>query len=154
MGHRIRMGDIIEIPTKKGFAYAQFTHKHSRYGALIRILPGFFETRPSHFTELAQQREIFTSFFPLQAAVNRGIFEVVAHCAIPEKARQFPLFRDGGVDPTTGKVETWWLWDGEREWKVGEISQEQRGLPIREIINDTLLIERIESGWTPRTDPA
>jgi hypothetical protein len=58
------------------------------------------------------------------------------------------------IDPSTGKVKVWWLWDGEREWQVGELTEEQRGLSFREVWNDTLLIERIESGWTPETDPS
>ncbi len=46
----------------------------------------------------------------------------------------------------------WWLWDGEKSWKVGEISPAQRKLPIKEVMNDTMLIELIEDGWTPETD--
>ena len=64
------------------------------------------------------------------------------------------LVRGGVIDPSTRKVKVWWLWDGEKEWRVGEITAEQRGLPIRGVWNDTLLIERIESGWTPETDPS
>ncbi len=28
---RPRLGDIIEVPTPSGFAYAHFTHKHEQY---------------------------------------------------------------------------------------------------------------------------
>ena len=33
------------------------------------------------------------------------------------------------------------------------IPQEQRKMPLHEIVNDTMLIELIESEWTPETDP-
>jgi hypothetical protein len=53
------------------------------------------------------------------------------------------------VDPTTGQVTVWWLWDGSREWRVGSLAADQKKLPVRGIWNDTLLVERIESGWLP-----
>ena len=154
MAKRVRIGDIIELPTKRGFSYGQFSHKHARYGALIRVLPEFFRARPDDFAELVHRPEMFVTFFPLQAAVNRGIFEVVGNCVVPEFAKAFPLFRAGVADPATRKVKMWWLWDGEKEWKVGDITTEQRKLPLRGIWNDTLLIERIEIGWTPSNDPS
>ena len=43
----------------------------------------------------------------------------------------------------------WWLWDGEKEWKVGTLSPEMRAFPILGIVNDTALIEMIEAGWKP-----
>jgi hypothetical protein len=66
----------------------------------------------------------------------------------PAKLESFPIFRDGVADPRTGKIVNWWLWDGEREWLVGGLTDEQKKYPIREIVNDTLLMERIESGST------
>lgn len=47
---------------------------------------------------------------------------------------------------------TWWLWDGVNEWPIGKLTKEQKHLPFNEVWNDTLLVERIESGWTPETD--
>jgi hypothetical protein len=150
---KLQVGDIIEISTAKGLSYSQVSHNHARYGALLRVLPGFFKSRPSDFVKLAGEPETFVTFFPLQAAVNRRIFDLVGRCPVPDFAKPFPLFRTGVEDPATLKVKVWWLWDGEKEWKVGDITPEQRKLPLRGIWNDTLLIERIESGWTPSNDP-
>jgi len=44
------------------------------------------------------------------------------------------------------------LWDGTNEWKVGVLSVRERRLPLREIINDTLLKDRILKGWRPEMD--
>jgi len=151
---RLKIGDIIQIPTCKGFAYAQYTHKHPQYGALIRVFHKFYDTPTHNYLQLASQAERFATFFPLGAAVNRKIVTIAGNAPIPTYAQQFPTFRAGVIDPSTGKVPTWWLWDGEKEWLVGELTTEQRKLPIRGIWNDTLLIERIESGWTPETDSA
>lgn len=152
---RPKIGDIIEIPTRSGFAYAQFTHKHNLYGALLRVYNTIYQTKQAldAIQSVVSVREPdFSVFFPLGAAVHRGIVSIVGNAPIPEKHKPFPLFRDGIANPETKKVEIWWLWDGEKEWPVGEISDEQRRLPIRGVWNDTLLVERIESGWTPETD--
>lgn len=154
MGKKVQIGDIIEIPTKKGLAYAQYSHHHPRYGALLRVLNGFFNVRPVDCEIFVQKNENFFVFFPLQTAVDRGMFQVISNCPVPESSKLFPLFRTGSPDPTTGKVKIWWLWDGQKEWQVGQLSPEQRKLSIRGIWNDTILVERIESGWRPDLDNA
>jgi len=150
---RPKIGDVVEIESKKGFSYAQYTHKHKQYGALLRVLPGFYKNQPDDFSEMVKICHRFYCFFPLGAAINRGIFKIAGNAAIPDKFREFPVFRAAGfIDPTTRKVDDWWLWDGEEEWRVGAITEEQRKMPIRGIWNDTILIERIESGWMPESN--
>jgi hypothetical protein len=154
MAKKCKIGDVIEIPIRHGLAYAQFSHLHPRYNALLRVLPGKFKSRPSDMMELVGAKEMFVTFFPLQAALNQGIVHFVTNLPVPRVATAFPLFRTGVEDPKTGRVKDWWLWDGEKEWKVGHINAEQRKLPLRGIWNDTLLIERIETDWTPQSDPS
>ena len=149
----VKIGDVIEIMTGKGYAYAQYTHKHPQYGALLRVFRGLYASRPDRLEDILKHEIQFSTFFPLKAAVNRGITSVVANHPVDRLLQEFPLFRAGVVDPTTGKVAVWWLWDGQNEEKVGTLTNEQRKLPIRGVWNDTLLIERIESGWTPETHP-
>ena len=153
MAKKIKIGTVIEIKTELGNAYAQFSQYHEappKYGALLRVLPGIFRERPKNFKELVDLKESFAVFFPLQAALNKGIVQVVAQEQVPSHARAFPLFRAGNVNPATGKVEQWWLWDGEKSWRIEKITDEQLDLPIKEICNDSALIQRIEDGWTPR----
>lgn len=157
MPKRAKIGDVIEIKTKKGLAYAQYTYKHDkppRLGALIRVLPGFFKKRPSSFSELVKEKERFIAFFPLGAYVHRKVVSIVGNEPLPDEWKELPLFRDGIEDPETGKVTVWWLWDGEKSWKVGELTSEQRKLPVKPgTWNDIMLIHRIESGWTTADDP-
>lgn len=148
---RAKIGDVIEIPTSKGLAYAQYTHQHRTHGGLIRVFDAVFETRPGDFSEVVKGPVRFSTFFPVRAAVSRGIFKVVAHEKIAPHNQPFPIFRNGVPDPKTKKVAVWWLWDGEKSWKVGEITPEQRKLPIEEVLNDTMLVQRIEEGWRPET---
>ena len=129
----------------------QYTHRHPTHGALVRALPGIFEERPKSLYDLANQPARFVAFVPLNTAIKQKVFDIVARAPIPEHARKFPLFRAGAPGPS-GRIKTWWLWDGETEWRVGKLSPEQRSLPFRSIWNDTLLIERIETGWTPEME--
>ncbi|MBX4868174.1 hypothetical protein HJA87_10395 [Rhizobium bangladeshense] len=147
------MATIVEINTAKGQAYAHYVHQHKQYGALLRVFGKHFDARPDTFTELVRNRPVFMCFFPLGAAVNRRIVSIVDNVALPSDAKKFPMFRAGVVDPATRKVSVWWLWDGEKEWRIGQLTAEQRQLSIRGVWNDALLVKRIECGWTPETDP-
>ena len=96
----------------------------------------------------------FSTFFPLQAAVNRKIVEVVANCEIRDDLIAFPIMRVRGlIDPITNKTTSWALWDGKYEKGTKNLTEEQKKLPIKGTWNDTMLISRIESGWTPEQDP-
>ncbi|MBN1189564.1 MAG: hypothetical protein JXA46_07425 [Dehalococcoidales bacterium] len=150
---RANIGDIIEIPTSKGFAYVQCTHQiEEEQIAVIRVLDGFFKNRPIDFNELAYNKHKFITIFPLDLAVKQNIFVVVGHVAVPKEAQKFPLFRAAGGIDRNGNVINWWLWDGIKSWRVDKLSPEQYKLPIKSIPNDTALIEMIEEGWTPETD--
>lgn len=156
MAKGIRIGDIIEIATNKGFVYGQYTHEHTqppRMGSLIRILGSFFEERPPDFGLLAESISVFKTFVPLARSVNLKLVSIVANEPIPNRESQFPVFRNGTIDPASGKVENWWFWDGNKEWRVGRITSEQKRMPILELVTVPELVKRIESGWTPETDP-
>jgi len=150
MATKARVGDIIEVETKLGLSYAQYTHKHPEFGELIRVIDSVFQARPSDPRALSETETKFVTFFPLSAALRRGIFEIIGHADVPRECQKFPLFREGVADPKTKTVgNNWWLWDGTKEWRVGKLTSEQWKLPILGIWNDTLLIERIEAGWMP-----
>lgn len=149
---RLRPGDIIQITTPGGFAYAQCTHKHPVFGHLIRVLPGIFIDPLFNVSFVIDQPELYSVFFLWGQNVNRDLIRIIAHKQLSEKNQKYPLFKDGIRDPATGKVATWWLWDGEKEWKVGELTGEQRHLSPRSIWNDILLIERIAGNWKPEDE--
>lgn len=148
----LKAGDVFAIRTANGDAYFQFARKMPPMGALIRVLPGTYSDQPLEWDALISQRTNFWIFFPVAAAAKQGIVKKIANFPIPAHAQEPLLFRAGVVDPSTGKVEDWWLWDGEKEWRVGAITEEQRKLPIRGSWNDTLLVKRIEEGWLPEKD--
>ncbi len=121
-------------------------------GSLIRVLPGIYLNESPAWEMLVEQKTNFWIFFPVAAAAKQGIVHKVANRPLPDHATEIPIFRTGVVDPSTGKVETWWLWDGSKSWMIGALNEEQRMLPIRGSWNDTLLVQRIEEGWRPEKD--
>lgn len=151
---RPRIGDIIEIATSKGLAYALYSHEHTKspvMGSLLRVLPGLHQARPESFSGLVREKEQFCVFFPLKAAVKQGVVVIVGHEEIPDWAATFPVFRNGLPD-RDGEVHEWWLWDGEREWRAGKLLPAKSAFPDLGIANDTRLIELIEAGYTPERD--
>jgi hypothetical protein len=145
---RPQIGDVIEISTPRGLAYAQYTHEHReapRYGSLLRVLPGLYERRPEDLRSLVEQEERFSVFFPLGAALARGILRIVGNVDVPVRKQPFPVFRSKTPTGTT------YYWDGRREWRETwwrPTPRWRRGA-IDEVWNDTALVERVSSGWQP-----
>lgn len=152
MRRSVKVGDVVEISTSRGFAYAQFTHKMPKWGALLGVLPGFHAERPADLRPTIGQRAAFQTFFPLQAAVGRGIFEVVTNLPVPEHAVEFPRFREAGFIDREGRVLDWSIWDGKTSRRLERLTPDLERLPILAVWNDTLLIQRIEEEWTPEKD--
>lgn len=153
MAKRIKIGDVVQIPSPRGVGLAHYTHKHAMYGSVLRVLPGLHDSVPSDLARLVAQRPQFVALFALQAALGQELVDIVGNVEVPEESRRFPLFRAPMRTPGGG-VSAWWLWDGVREWRVGALTEEQRSLPLREIISLPLLVDRMVAGWTPEQEAA
>jgi len=146
------VGDILELHTRLGYVYAQCTHKDSFHGPLIQVLAGIY-TQPIADISLTQSSEVRFSVFLLWGkTTDHTLVRKVGRLEVPEARRTFPLFKVGIVDPKSKKVATWWLWDGEREWKVGRLKKDEENLSCREIWDEVLLVSRLENNWLPRDD--
>jgi hypothetical protein len=146
------IGDVLEIHTKKGLAYAQCTHKVPFFGHLIRVLPGFHKSPIDDVAAVVPKIEKYVTFIFWDKDVDRSRMHVIGRAPVPERCAALPLFKDGSADPKTGKVATWWLWDGQKEWRVGKLTAKQKELPMRLIMNYVSLIHRIDEGWHPRDE--
>ena len=149
----MKIGDVFSIQTAKGKAYFQYTAKNQLMGPLIRVLPGTYSTDFSRekLIILVEEHTNFWVFFHISSALKLGIVQKIGNFSIPQHSRQFPLFRSGPPDKS-GHVPNWWLWDGEKSWMIGNLTEEQRKLPIRSAWNDTMLVKRIEQDWLPEKD--
>jgi len=147
MAKRIKIGDVMQILTSKGVSYAQVTHKHREYGHLLRILPGTYEKEPKDFAEVVDQEPQFSAFFPVQSAVNKGFFAIVANAPVAKRNSEFPIFR-GTNNLGNGDKTIWWFWDGKNEWKIERpLVEEEKRYPQRGIVSAPLLIQRVEEGY-------
>jgi hypothetical protein len=150
-----RLGDVIEFDTANGRAYLQYTHEepHPGHGSLLRVLPGFFLKRPESFDSLVAEEELYFVFFPVKLAVREGLVTIAAYDqTIPERVRPFPLMRWAGLTDRAGRPQFWVLYDGVERARVERLSEGQQRLSIVEIPSYPDVLERLESGWRPRTD--
>ena len=146
------IGDVIEIDTRQGLAYAHYSHKNKKWGDLLRVFNRRYSERPADFTSAMSSDPSFLVFFPLGGMINRGIVSIAGHVPLTVDAQVFPRFREGIPSADTGKVETWWIWDGERSHRVGNLTDEIRALSPLGVCNDTYLIAKILKDYTPETD--
>jgi hypothetical protein len=142
----LKPGDLYEIETKDGFSYFQYTQKNQLMGPLIWILEGKFR-EPRELPEVESLPHRFCTFFPVQGVHQAGLIRWLGTAPIPASRQKFPLFRGA----TGQNRDLWWFWDGEKEWRVGDISKQQMKLPIREICNFPALVELIEKNWLPES---
>ena len=148
-----QIGDVIEITTSHGFAYAQFTHEIPLHGQLLRILPRLYVTRPADLASLVQQRERYVTFYALRMAFHYVNIEVaiVGRFEIPERNRPVPLFRSPPLEPREpGEPPYWTLWDAQRQWRVDRLTEAQRSLPVDGEPPTEVFLDQIVSGWSPR----
>jgi len=151
MARRPRLGSIIEIRAADGLHYAQVTHNHREppvWGWLVRVFVGSHTHRPKSFDSIAAGPVQFSTFYPVGSAANAGLVEIVGDAPVSAENGKFPIFKSGVENPVTGQVDIWYLWDGNREWRVGQLSEEMLGYPILEITTGDLLHRRVEANWT------
>lgn len=142
------MGDVIQILTSEGVAYAQVTHKHPEFGYLIRIFSGFHNTRPKDFSAVVSCPVQLSAFFPVQSAVNQGLLSVVDNTPVPESLQVFPTFRSRNGGPG-GSI---WLWSGGDAVRLDRcLLPEELTYPTEGIISAPLLVERIEKNYRAET---
>jgi hypothetical protein len=64
---KVKIGDVVEIRTRKGLAYAHYTHKHKLYGALLRVFNDISDAPLNTYEDVVKQRPAFSVFFPLRS---------------------------------------------------------------------------------------
>jgi Regulator of ribonuclease activity B len=151
----LKIGDVLEVPTPRGLAYVQYTHYQEPLGTLIRVLPGFHQSKSADFVELARAKELYFVFCPIETLVNQGLLQVVSNERVPDSAVQFPpMRRRGFVRPLAkgGGVSSWTIFEGEKERRVETLTAQQARLSIASSWNLGMLVERLTEGWVPEMD--
>jgi len=151
MAKKVKIGDLLQILTSQGVAYAQVTHKNPEFGYLIRVFSGFYDSKPKDFSAIASSPVQFSAFFVVQSAVNQGLLSVVGNVPVPESLQEFPTFRSRNGGPG-GSI---WLWNGNEAVRLKrDLSLEEQKFSTRGVISAPLLVERIESNYRAETHEA
>ena len=148
---RPKIGDIIEISITNGLFYAQYTHKHDKYGELIQITKKSFKKRPK-IEEIINSNIGIITFIPLYRAYKDIEFESIGNFDIPKSRLAFPVFRVRGNVDRKGNVKNWKFWDGENIWPekyISKLKPEEYKLPILGVWNKEMLFKRLQEGWLP-----
>ncbi len=137
-------GDLVEIKTGKGLAYAQITHNHPSYPPVVRAIAGIKQTRPDDVAAIAQEETAFVAMIPLDGAMRHAgaPFEVIGHVEIPEDQRAFPTFRMP-IRDKKGEIVYWWFWDGRGLSYDTELDAAQEKLPLREVMTGRRFLELV-----------
>jgi hypothetical protein len=152
---RLKVGDVLEVETPQGLAYIQYVGLHSRYGDLIRVLPGLYEKRPAEFAPLVSQAGYMT-FYPARASVRQRFNEIVGFSPLPPEGAMPKVVRRERPNPCNlDETIGWTLVDSdgrETKRKRSELTEAEKKLPIVAIWDHQVLIDRICSGWTPEQE--
>lgn len=140
---RLRPGFAFAVETDLGFSPCLVTHQVPRMGDVIWVAGPVFDTLPSpvELSRIAQWR--WPTLFPTGAAVRRKLVIQIGLVEVPAGLTPFPRFRSGHRSRGWHEVD----YSGGAERTVGVCRDPD--LPIFGIVNDTLLKERIVTGWRP-----
>jgi hypothetical protein len=162
-----RVGDLLEIPVRGGYAYGLISHDHSTapcWGPLLRVFRGVRKRRATSFARLLRGDIQFNAFTLVTEGLRRGMWSLVDNVAVPEPLRMFPPFkRQLRRAKSAGSLEmvhrSWLLWTGAIDSKgdvefflLDQLPSEYVNASIKEVMLPEKVITRIESGWMPRDD--
>lgn len=139
-------GDVVEIETDQGLAYAQVTHRHSSYPTVVRALDGLHDSRPADLAALIAGATAFVTMIPLAAALRQAgaTFDRVGQVKVPQAHRTFPIFRMP-IRDKAGEIVYWWLWDGRSLSFEVDLDQTQSVLPMREVMTGSRFLEMLRT---------
>jgi hypothetical protein len=142
---RLEIGAVLEIPTSAGYRYAQYTHRHKRYGCLLRVFEFVSQIPATSFEFIAETTSTLPIFSFVSEAVKAGKFHIVAHAPISHAHAVFPVFRCAVHGHQPGQVLSWILWDGDHEWQVSRLSEEDAKLPLLILADPAGIVDILES---------
>lgn len=137
-------GFAFALTCDSGFILSVATHQDKQYGDLIWVARDVYDETPPIDAVGTNQGWRWPVYFPTRAALRRRLILPVGTAPIPTPLSRLPVLRSGGRELGWRAVE----FDGELWRQVPDVAAHP-GLPILQIINDTLLKERVVSNWRP-----
>ena len=143
---RLKIGDIFEIPLSNGKkSFGQYVYREKQNAPLIRVFDHILkEGNEINIQEISSKPLLFpTVITGLYAAIREGIWRVIGNT--PIEGFEYPLFVSTFWDQKTGEAGIWFLWDGEKETRLGkELPDEYKKLEFLIGWGPPHIVQRIE----------
>jgi hypothetical protein len=154
---RLKLGDVIEFRTSKGFAYAQYVFKHTNaqgYGELLRIIEGVSAIPTSDLDLICSRRTLYVCFCRPQPELKSGKCKIVGNAAIPSELEKLPKFKWACRNIISGRVIRWEIWDGKtrKGRPVTKLNIQAKQYPLLEIVTLEDVIHRLDTDWKPEDE--
>jgi len=151
---RVKAGDTFALALENGEVLLQAIARHPSHGWAVRVIDVAAQDLTQDLSWVASANEKYVVLVGDVAQEERlGHVRRVGNASLPERfdGGRLPTFRASASFIAGRRHEpgSWWLDDGEREWRVGELTEEQQHLPDRILFNVLGLKEYIEHGWDP-----
>src|ERR1051325_9438130 len=145
-GARLRPGDVLAADCDNRLALLGYVGHHDHFGDLILVAPRIF-TEPVKICSAFDSSAYF-QFYPATSSLRNGLVRKVGFCT--EAMRVIPPRWSNIISENNdGTVQVWNVCDGNTRIVRYSLSDDERQLPIGEIINHPALLERLRTGWTP-----
>ena len=144
---KIEIGDIFELQTNKGYAYMQCVRIPEDKRQDLELVRVYYKVHPSKTMDISiiQESSFFYLRFVLQAAYNRKIVDKIGNASLEPNFHHPRYFRTENAFGDGWQIIDSANWH--RETKK-ELTAEQKKISPWGTWNDTLLIERLDEGWT------
>lgn len=144
---KIELGDVFEMKTDKGnniyIQCVEIPDDIRNEVELIKIFYDLHQNQPSEINSIIDG-DFFYNRFPLKAALRKKIVTKIGNSPLSndfESPKYYRTENDFGEGWQIVNAKTWY-----RD-TVSTLSDEQKKLSPWGSMNDTLIIERLESGW-------
>jgi hypothetical protein len=150
---RVAPGDVFELGLRDGYSYLQLIGKNKTFGWAARVVAPVRPDPMSDPDAAADGADLYVVLIgDVAFEEHEGRLRYVGRAPLPERHRdKLPVFRANSSYMPDGRhhPDQWWLDDGEKEWRVGRLSEEQQHLPYHRFTPISGLRMLIECGWDP-----
>lgn len=143
------VGTVYAIKTSIGYGLFQCV-QHDDIGIdVVRVLQPIIQNIGEFSPELLQERERYFIKFTVQAALNRKLILFIGKYNVPSSVKVPKKYRFLDLVPHRN-IRNWYIVDAKTNGMrlISNINEKFLSLSSDGIWNDTLLIERLEEGWT------
>lgn len=149
----VRPGDVFELLLDEGSIALQAIGRHKSHGWAVRVLRCSPERSHGELGWIEDAPELYVVLIgDIAFEESENKVRYIGSARLPERYRHgLPIFRASVSYKSDGRHEpgSWWLDDGEREWRVGELSEAEKHYPFRRFIPALALKDLVERGWDP-----